>query len=229
VFEVTGSVQNFFNAVSRIPGLEFAGEEELAPDELDDNPEFYLLVPQLDALRQIVSLWDGWERTGSVPRGFTPWRDLFGQLKSVRPWGPADRVSPPNREYFRHSVDGAPDDELIRIEIELVFRARADAAQAAEAAVADHIRQNGGAVIDRSRRPEFAYHAVLADVPAGEIRRIADLDPASLAGADPVASIVPQSVGTPIEAADRTLLDMPAWMIRSRQSSMRFRFRHTLF
>lgn len=207
VFEVTGSVQNFFNAVSRIPGLEFAGEEELAPDELDDNPEFYLLVPQLDALRQIVSLWDGWQRTGTVPRNFTPWRDLFGQLKSVRPWGPADRVSPPNREYFRHSVDGAPDNELTRIEIELVFRASADAAQASESVVADHIRQNGGAVIDRSRRPEFAYHAMLADVPAGEIRRIANLDPASLAGADPVASIVPQSVGTPIEAADRTLLN----------------------
>jgi hypothetical protein len=28
VFEVTGSVQNFANAVSRIAGLEFAGEEE---------------------------------------------------------------------------------------------------------------------------------------------------------------------------------------------------------
>jgi hypothetical protein len=29
VFEVTGSVQNFAKAVGRIPGLEFAGEEEL--------------------------------------------------------------------------------------------------------------------------------------------------------------------------------------------------------
>ena len=207
VFEVTGSVQNFVNAVSRIPGLEFAGEEELVPDEFDENPEFYLLVPQLDALRQIVSLWEGWRRTGTAPRNFTPWRDLFAQLRSVRPWGPADRVSPPNRDYFRHSVDGAPENELVRIEIELVFRANTDAAHAAEASVTDHIRRNGGTIVDRSRRPEFAYHALLADVPAGEIRRIADLDPASLAGADPVASIVPQSVGTPIEAADRTVLN----------------------
>jgi hypothetical protein len=207
VFEVTGSVQNFVNAVSRIPGLEFAGEEELAPDEFDENPEFYLLVPQLDALRQIVSLWQEWRRTGTAPRNFTPWRDLFAQLRSVRPWGPADRVSPLNRDYFRHSVDGAPDSELVRIEIELVFRTSADAAQAAETSVTDHIRRNGGAIIARSRRPEFAYHALLADVPAGEIRRIADLDPASLAGADPVASIVPQSVGAPIEAADPIALN----------------------
>lgn len=67
--------------------------------------------------------------------------------------------------------------------------------------------ERGGAIIDRSRRPEFAYHALLADVPAAEIRRIADLDPASLAGADPVASIVPQSIGTPIEAADRSPIE----------------------
>ena len=104
-------------------------------------------------------------------------------------------------------VDGAPDNELVRIEVELVFRASGEAAQDAEAAVANQIRHSGGEIIDRSRRPEFAYHAVLADVPAAEIRRIAELDLASLAGADPVASIVPQSIGTPIEAADRTPVD----------------------
>ena len=129
VFEVTGSVQNFVNAVSRIPGLEFAGEEELAPDEFDDNPEFYLLVPQLDALRQIVSLWERWQRTGTIPRNYTPWRHLFAQLRNVRPWGPADRVSEHNRDYFRSMVEGAPDNELVRIEIELVFRASGEAAQ----------------------------------------------------------------------------------------------------
>lgn len=207
VFEVTGSVQNFANAVSRIAGLEFAGEEELAADDFDENPEFYLLVPQLDALREIVSLWEGWQRTGTVPRNYTPWRDLFAQLRSVRPWGPADRVSVPNREYFRNIVDGAPDNDLVRIEIELVFRASEAPSQAAETEVANHIARSGGAIIDRSRRPDFAYHAVLADVPAAEVRRIAELDASSLAGADPVASIVPQSVGTPIEAADHMALD----------------------
>lgn len=207
VFEVTGSVQNFANAASRIPGLEFAGEEELEADEIDQNPEFYLLVPQLGALREIVSLWEGWERDGTVPRNYTPWRDLFLQLRTVRPWGPADRVSPRNRDYFRSIVDGAPDDELVRIEIELVFRASADASQSAEDEIAARIADSGGRIIHRSRREEFAYHAILADVSAAEVRRIAELDLDSLAGADPIASIVPQSVGTPIEAADRLGID----------------------
>jgi hypothetical protein len=45
------------------------------------------------------------------------------------------------------------------------------------------------------------------DVTAAEIRRIAEIDPYSLAGVDPVASIVSQSVGAPIGALDRTPLD----------------------
>ena len=79
------SIQNFAKAVSRIAGLEFAGEEELAADQFDENPEFYLLVPQLDALREIVSLWQRWQLIGTVPRNYTPWRDLFAQLRSFRP------------------------------------------------------------------------------------------------------------------------------------------------
>jgi hypothetical protein len=203
VFEVTGSVTNFANAVAKIAGLEFAGEEELEADELDESPEFYLLVPQLAALREIVSLWERWRETGSVPRGFTPWRDLFEQLKSVRPWGPSDRVSPLNREFLRNSVDGEADDVLIRTEIELIFRASEAAAATAYQDLLARLGAVGGVVIQHARRPEFAYDAVLTDLPAAEIRRIVNLDPASLAGAEPIANITPQSVGTPIEAADR--------------------------
>jgi hypothetical protein len=208
VFEVTGSVQNFASAVARIAGLEFAGEEELEADDFDKNPEFYLLVPQLAALREIVSLWETWQRDGTVPRNYTPWRDLFLQLRAVRPWGPTDRVSQPNRDYFRRIVDGAPANELVRIEIELVFRPSAATSQSAEDEVSGRVAESGGRVIHRSYHSEFAYHALLVDIPAHEVRRIAELDPASLAGADPVASIVPQSIGMPIEVADRLTVDV---------------------
>jgi Subtilase family len=208
VFEVTGSVQNFAKAVARIAGLEFAGEEELEADEFDGNPEFYLLVPQLGALREIVSLWDRWQRDGTVPRNYTPWRDLFLQLRTVRPWGPVDRVSQANRNFFRHIIDGAPNNDLFRIEVELVFRPAVDASQSAEDEVSQRIVESGGRVVHRSYHSEFAYHALLVEIPASEIRRIAELDPASLAGVDPVASIIPQSIGTPIEAADQLDLDV---------------------
>ena len=202
VFEVTGSVANFATAVARINGLEFAGEEELEGDDLDENPEFYLLVPQLGALREIVSMWDRWQNTGQLPRGYAPWRYLFEQLKAIRPWGPSDRVSPQNREFLRNRIDGEPDNALLRVEIELIFRAAEAAATNAYQDLLARLAAVGGAMIHHSRRPEFAYDAVLADLPAAEVRRIVALDPNSLAGADAIASITPQSVGAPIEAAD---------------------------
>ncbi|MFC3443769.1 S8 family peptidase [Sphingobium rhizovicinum] len=207
VFEVTGSVKDFAKAASRIAGLEFTGEEELGADEHDKNPEFYLLVPQLGALREILSLWDGWETNGTVPRNYTPWRDLFLQLRAVRPWGPADRVSPQNREYFEAVVDGAPDDFAVRIEIELVFRAAAEARQRAEQEVAAAVIASGGTIIHRCVHPAFAYHALLVDVPAAEVRRFCALNPESLAGVDPIGSIVPQSVGVPLEVGDSLPID----------------------
>lgn len=206
VLEVTGSIQNFAGAVTRIAGLEFGGEEELPADEFDPNPEFYMLVPQLAALRELVSLWEGWEKTGTVPYGYGPWKDLFLHLKAIRPWGPGDRVSPQNRAYFEAVVDGAPDDFPIRVEIELVFRQAAPARAAIETTITAAIAAAGGAVIHRAEHPTFAYHALLVDIPANEIRRIAALDPDSLAGADPVAAIVPQSVGAPIDTGDTDAL-----------------------
>lgn len=206
VLEVTGSIQNFATAIARISGLEFVGEEELAADEFDNSPEFYMLVPQLAALREIVSLWERWEKTGTVPHGYGPWRDLFLHLKAIRPWGPSDRVSPQNRAYFEAAADGAPDDFLIRVEIELVFRQAEAARTTIERTMTAAIAAAGGAVIHHATHPAFAYHALLADIPAREIRRIAALDPHSLAGADPVAAIVPQSVGAPIDTGDSDTL-----------------------
>lgn len=202
VFEVTGSVQNFINAVARIPGLEFAGEEELEADDLDKKPEYYLLVPQLAALQEMLSLWQRWQRREALPRGYAPWANLFAQLRSVRPWGPQDRVDEFNRELFLNAVDGAPDNQLFRIEVELVFRAADVSAHAAEVDVTQQVVAAGGQVIHRARRTEFSYHALLADVPVAEVRRIANLDQTSLAGLDPISAIMPQSVGTPVEAAD---------------------------
>ncbi|WP_271671941.1 S8 family peptidase [Bradyrhizobium sp. CCBAU 51627] len=198
-------MQNFARAVHRIDGLEFAGEEELEPDDFDPNPEFYLLVPQLGALQQIVSLWEIWLREGRVPRNYTPWRDLFSQLRAVRPWGPSDRVSHANRVYFHDLADEAPDTEFFRLEIELVFRNSVESSQSTEHDARQLIETIGGLVVHETYRPEFAYHALLAEVPATEIRRIAALDPTSLAGADPVAAITPQSIGTGIDVADEMI------------------------
>ena len=57
VFEVRGAIGNFANAIRKVPGLELIDEEELDADEKDKAPEAYLLVPDITALQNILSLW----------------------------------------------------------------------------------------------------------------------------------------------------------------------------
>jgi len=91
VFEVKGSISSFVKAVNRVPGLELVDEEDLPSDE-DKQPVAYLLVPDMQALREIESLWRRWTEGEELGRGFAGWRDVFSCLRDLRVWGPNDRV-----------------------------------------------------------------------------------------------------------------------------------------
>ncbi|WP_448954787.1 S8 family peptidase [Labrys neptuniae] len=202
VFEVTGSVTDFVKAVAKVQGLTFAGEDLLDPDELDDDPQVYLLVPNLVALRQIVLLWQTWQRGADLPYGFAPWRQLFLRLRDIRPWGPRDRVRSLDQSVLADEAEAALPGELIRLECELVFRRSNETAQAAVAIVRAAITESGGQVVSEARHADFDYHAFLVDLPREEVARIAALQDNSLAGLDPVLSIMPQSRSTMIEPGE---------------------------
>ena len=113
VLEVAGSLVDFQALTASVRGLEFLGDEEIEfePDEdffeIDARKEskgeqrtdrqlggrLYLAMPDVEALRQLLSLWERWQRGNGLPHGFTPWRDVFASLRKIRPWGPVDRLS----------------------------------------------------------------------------------------------------------------------------------------
>lgn len=201
VFEVKGSIAAFARAINNVPGLELIDEEEL-PDDEDKAPVAYLLVPDLRALRQIESLWRMWVAGRVLPQGFTPWRDVFACLRDLRVWGPADRVQPLDADVLVEEIEGRADDELIPLEIELVFRVSAEAGTISEATVTAAIVQSGGRVLSRSRLDDIAYHAILAELPVAAIRMVVERAPVGLAGVEPIMHIRPQSVVTEIGAND---------------------------
>ncbi|MEA3537155.1 S8 family peptidase [Rhizobium sp. CC-YZS058] len=201
VFEVKGDIANFASAINRVPGLELIDEEELPSDD-DKAPFAYLLVPDLVALRQILSLWRNWLAGQALPTGYTPWRDVFGCLRDLRVWGPADRVQPLDAQILEEEIDGREDGELVALEIELIFRAAGSAAVVSETAVVQAVAQAGGRTIHRARIDDIAYHAILAEIPVAAIRMVIARDPGSLAGVEPIMHIRPQSVVTGIEAND---------------------------
>ena len=201
VFEVRGSISSFAAAIQQVAGLELVDEEELEGDEGDEHPFAYLLVPDMAALRNLESLWRRWQ-AGQLVWGETTWGNVFEHLRDLRPWGPNDRVHPSDRSFLATIVDGREDGELIRVEIELVFRSNDAAAGESEAEASRAIVARGGAIVSRTRLPDISYHALLADIPAWAVREIIEQRIEGIAGLESVMHIRPQSEATTVEIAD---------------------------
>lgn len=191
-----------------MPGLELIDEEEMTGED-DKAPVAYLMMPDTQALVQLVSLWRRWQRNALV-LGETPWRNVFQLLRDLRPWGPQDRVQDADRNILADEIEGLEDDELIALEIELIYRANEAAGAEAEGDVGAAIAARGGAIVSRARISDISYHAILADLPVRAIRATIDLDLEGLAGLDAVMHIRPQSLASTIEIADPGVPGIPA-------------------
>lgn len=200
VFEVRRSITGFANAARRT-GLELVDEEELEGDGSDKAPVAYLMVPESLALRNLLSLWQRW-RDGRLGHGEAAWRDVFSLLRDLRPWGPQDRVQRADGSMLEREIEGCANEELVRLEVELVFRARGLVAKEREEEVSGTIEGQNGRVISVARIDDIAYHAVLADLPVVAVRRIAQRAADGLAGLESVMHIRPQSVASAIEVAE---------------------------
>ena len=212
VLEVAGSVVDFQTLAARVNGLEFLGDEEreLEPDEdffetdtrkgkegqrRTDRPlegRLYLAMPDVGALRQLLSLWERWQRGEELPRRFTPWRDVFASLREIRPWGPVDRLSDETIARWREEIEHDPA-EMRRIEVELWFRDSRASRAAAFRRVTRIVGEAGGTVVHHAVVEEVGYEAVLIDVPVGEIGRLARREEVHLVVCDEIMFLRPQS------------------------------------
>ena len=141
VFEVAGSIDDFYGAVRRIDGLEFLVDEEIEfePDgdfyEIDQRigaeadqrrddrfvgGRLYLAMPNEAALKKLVNLWERWQETGELERGFASWRNIFNSLKTIRPWGRQDRISRETIENWEEKIE-LDQSKIVKIEVELWF------------------------------------------------------------------------------------------------------------
>jgi hypothetical protein len=201
VFEVRGSLNAFAAAVQKVPGLELIDEDELAADEADDKPVVYLMVPDIRALRELLSYWRKWVR-GELEYGETPWQDVFDRLRDLRTWGPQDRVTPIDAGAITEAISGLGDSDPIRLEVELVYRDDKRQADIQEREALDLISSKGGQLVFRSRIEEIAYHALLIELPVSEVRDVTHRSYGGIAWVDAIMHIRPQSMATSIEVTD---------------------------
>jgi hypothetical protein len=219
VFEVAGSVQDFVRAIAKINGLEFMAELEGeftsdhdfgVPDtrkgkdgqlRTDKNvpARLYLAIPDVAALRQLVSLWQRWRKNQNLEEGFAPFKHVFAQLHDLRPWGPQDRIPPETLDYLREQVGHSPGGS-VRTEVELWFRKDQSRRQQVFTQLISQVTAISGAVVHETIIPEIAYHGALIDIPQGEVETLLQGEHVHLALADEVMFLRPQSLlNKPIE------------------------------
>lgn len=203
VFEVEGSLKDFYDQARSI-GLEYLGdfEEEFDPSDdffVEEKPDqkvsgrIYLAMPDVQALRELLSLWERYKQNRRMPKGRSEWRVLFSQLIDVRPWGPQDRVSSDAIAAWEDDLARDPD-TLVRLEIELWYHENAEKRTQAFQALERDIADAGGQVVHHAVIPEIHYDAALIDLPGASIRALIDNPAVSLARADEVMFLRPQSV-----------------------------------
>lgn len=222
VFEIAGSLDNFAAATQRITGLEYLGEDEIEfePDNdfwisdtrrgregerrLDKQigGRLYLVMPDVKALKEILSLWQRYQAGQNLGRGYTLWSKLFDQLKAIRAWGPEDRFTNEEVQFFQELVEGGPN-ELLRAEIELWSRGRGRSRRALEN-LKNVINDGGGSVITTASIPEIAYDAALVEIPIREIERLIRREDVALARCDDIMFIRSQSFASSFPTSEES-------------------------
>lgn len=200
VLETNCAIEDFQNALKRIPGLEWLGEE-LADDHEDEEDEyptqlglfkprddsseaqpesighFYLAFTNQSALQELERLWKGYDADQEVKfsRGLSPFREVFQHLNDIRPWGVEDRLRESGllKDWTDRLHLG---EQTVPAEIELWFRTDAMERRRRSKALQELVLNEGGSIVTEREIEEIRYHALLVRLPSGSARRIVARD-----------------------------------------------------
>ncbi len=192
VFEVIGSVDNFYKAVNKVEGLEWIFDKSVDNIEPDDDfykqdesgdiseenlsGRVYCVMTNQKAMNELLSMWkrysDGEENV--FPRGTTPLRDVFGLLKSIRLWNAQDRIYETRAmEYWQEDL-GLTGNEAVTFEIELFYRKSEEKREKSFLEVTNAVFSLGGQVLSTCCINEITYHSILVSLPRGEVQQLVD-------------------------------------------------------
>lgn len=198
VFDLAGTVEGFLRAARRLEGLEFLADLQEDRVEADDDfyyeadgepsddavpQSLYMVMTNAQAVGELVRLFDLWQGDQSVTfeRGLAPLKDVFGLLRSIRRWGPEDRVKETGLlDQWAEDVEVVGAQGTSRVEIELWHREDGATRRVAQDEVVSIVERLGGSVVTTAHLPAIAYHGVLADVPMSRVQQVLDEGPESI-------------------------------------------------
>src|ERR1700722_4796835 len=230
VIETIGPIEDFVKAVARVPGLEWLveWEEEDVPADDDFHPldrqgarsegglagRLFLLASNQEALTQLLSLWTRYQANPSTPfeRGLNKFRNVFAQLRDIRPWSVADRIGADVQAFWQERLD--ENTPTIRFEIEAWTFSSATRNAVAAAEIRQCVRELNGVILAEVTLPEIAYHGLLVELPRSAVQDILDGTTPELVLSDQVMFFRPraQSISVPeeVEAQIASFAQVPA-------------------
>lgn len=205
VIEVAGTVDDFSKAAAKIPGLEWLvewAEDKIAPDEdffiegKDGKPfsgRLFLLASNQEALTQLLALWTRYQKdtTAKFDSGLNKFRNLFGQLRTIRHWSVADRIDSDVRSYWQACIDEGL--QAIRFEIEAWYFVSQQKNDAAREEIIGLVQELGGKVLRHALLAEIAYHGLLVELPAAAVERVLAGETSGLALSDRIMFFRPKA------------------------------------
>ena len=198
VFDLAGTVDGFLRAVARMDGLEFLSdlqedqveadddffyETEGEPSDDDVPQSLYMVMTNAQAVGELVRLFELWQRDESVKFawGLGPLKQVFGLLRSIRRWGPEDRVRETGLlDQWAEDVQVAGAQGVSRVEIELWHRRDGATRRAAQDEVRSIVQRMGGSVVTSAHVSQIAYHGILADIPIACVQQVLDDGPSAI-------------------------------------------------
>ena len=188
VFEIIGTVDNFYTAVKNTDGFEWIFDSETEPFDPDDdfyqvdntsneklntplNGKLYCIMSNQQAMLQLLSLWQRYQNGEAdvFKRGFAGLRDVFTHIKDLRKWDARDRIAETHAlDYWRESLefDG---NSSIPFEVELFYRSDAVKRSNASETICHEIQSLEGCVIQECVIGEIFYHGMLVELPRTSI------------------------------------------------------------
>ncbi len=190
VIEIAGTIEDFKQAIEATEGLEWLGEwdvKEMQPDEdfyeinqqgdRQDKPmsgRLFLFMQNENGLRELLALWNRWEKDQILPRGKTKWRDVFSQTRRIRRWGLEETLRETGMiERWRDLRDPVKPVEEVHCQIELFYRRSPEKRKEVEANIRELLEEIKGETLSQFLDMEnIGFHAVKAKLPAEQVRRL---------------------------------------------------------
>lgn len=125
-------------------------------------------------MQELLSLWQRWQNGQTLPQGKKKWRDVFNQTLLIRRWGVEETLDETGMlDRWRDLLEPMNPTESVHCQIELFYRQSAEKRRQNEHSVRTLIEQVGGSLLSGFLdMREIAFHAVKAELPADQIRKL---------------------------------------------------------